>query len=256
MPQGTDVTGTVFDLKEFAVFDGPGIRTTVFLKGCPLRCAWCHNPEGLSVEPEVMRTPSGKRHVGERFTATELAARLNRQGDILRDAGGGVTFSGGEPLLQADFVGAVIDRLDRLHVLLDTSGYGEEATFRRLLAKGDMVYFDLKLVESRLHERYTGCGNEPIMRNLQVLAGSKRPYVVRVPLVPGVTDTRANLEAIAEVCRCLATACRVELLPYNRAAGGKYDACGRRFRPDWDESQPVNADTGVFARAGIEARVV
>lgn len=256
MAQGGMASGIVFDIKEFAVFDGPGIRTTVFLKGCPLRCAWCHNPEGMSPAPEVMRSPSGERTVGQRYTAEELAARLNGQAGILRDAGGGVTFSGGEPLLQADFVEAVIDRLDRLHVVLDTSGYGDAESFRRLLAKVDLVFFDLKLIDARRHEQYTGCSNDLILRNLQILAGSKRAYVIRVPLVPGVTDTAANLEDIARVCRCLPGLVKVDLLPYNRAAGGKYAACGRRFIPGWDESQPVNADTAVFARAGIEARVL
>jgi pyruvate formate lyase activating enzyme len=251
-----DVTGILFDIKEFALFDGPGLRTTVFLKGCPLRCAWCHNPEGLTAEPQMLRSAGGERLVGQRFEAAALATRLNRQADILRDAGGGVTFSGGEPLQQAAFVGAVIDGLDRQHVVLDTSGYGEEAEFRRLVAKVDLVFFDLKLIDPHLHERYTGCGNGPILRNLRALSESKRPYVIRVPLVPGVTDTAANLSAIAQTCRCLAGLVRVDLLPYNRAAGGKYDACGLRFAPSWDEAQAPCVDTDVFVRAGLAARVV
>src|SRR3990172_969545 len=105
-------SGIVFDIVEFAVHDGPGIRTTVFLKGCPLDCAWCHNPEGKSSQPQVMLGAAGERIAGKWYTAEALARRLNRQADILRASQGGVTFSGGEPLAQADFLLEVIDRLD------------------------------------------------------------------------------------------------------------------------------------------------
>ena len=118
------------------------------------------------------------------------------------------------------------------------------------------MLFDLKLVDARLHRRYTGHGNAPILRNLHVLSESNRPYVVRVPLVPGVTDTPGNLAAIAATCRCLPGLLRVDLLPYNRAAGGKYGACGRRFVPSWDEALPVALDTAAFVRAGVPVRVV
>src|SRR5512135_1042485 len=114
--------GIVFDIREFAVHDGPGIRTTVFLKGCPLACQWCHNPEGQSRQPQEMLSSGGRRIAGKEYTPDELAAILNRQADILREAEGGVTFSGGEPLMQAAFVSEVIDRFRGIHVLLDTCG--------------------------------------------------------------------------------------------------------------------------------------
>ena len=159
--------GVVFDIREFTVHDGPGIRTTVFLKGCPLRCSWCHNPEGLRSEPQTLCGPTGERVVGETFTAEALAARLNRLAPVLD--GGGVTFSGGEPLLQAAFVAEVIERLAGLHVLLDTSGYAAEADFRLVAAKCQLVYFDLKLIDAEMHRRYTGVDNAGILQNLQVL---------------------------------------------------------------------------------------
>ena len=187
-------SGIVFDIVEFAVHDGPGIRTSVFLKGCPLDCAWCHNPEGKSSQPQVMQRAAGQRTAGTWFTAKALARRLNRQAEILRASQGGVTFSGGEPLAQADFLLEVIDRLDGLHVLLDTSGYADEGDFRRVVRRCDLVYFDLKLIDERLHQRYTGRGNLPILNNLHVLSEMGKPFVVRVPLVPGVTDTPENLQ--------------------------------------------------------------
>lgn len=248
-------TGIVFDLREFTIHDGPGLRTSVFLKGCPLRCAWCHNPEGMSSEPQLLRTPSGTRTCGQRYTSTELATLLNRQADLLRAGEGGVTFSGGEPLSQAAFVAEVIDQLHEIHVVLDTSGFGDETSFQRLAERVDLVYFDLKLMDPVLHRRYTGQDNRPVLRNLDHLATTATPCVIRVPLIPGVTDTEANLEAIARAAARVPGLVRVDLLPYNRAAGGKYHACAMEFAPPWDETQPVHAPTGLFEAAGVPVKV-
>jgi pyruvate formate lyase activating enzyme len=249
-------TGIVFDIREFTVHDGPGLRTTVFLKGCPLACQWCHNPEGQASQPQVIRSPAGERLAGRIYTAAELAALLNKQVPVLTANEGGLTFSGGEPLLQAEFVAAVIDQLDEAHVLLDTSGYGPEDSFRRLLARVDLVYFDLKLINSDQHRHYTGCDNDLILRNLRVLSISGKPFVIRVPLVPGVTDTVENLVAIAQAVGGLPGLQTVDLLPYNKVAGAKYRAAGMEFKPDYDETQEVNADTRPFEQAGIEVQIL
>jgi len=249
------LTGTVFDIKEFAVHDGPGIRTTVFLKGCPLRCVWCQNPEGLSPAPEIMRSPVGERTVGTEYTSEELAGILNGQADILRRNEGGVSFSGGEPLMQAHFLAEVIEQLDNLHTLLDTSGYATEQDFRLIASKVDLVYFDMKIVDSAQLQRYAGVDSTMILNNIRVLGQLDTPFVVRVPLVPGVTDTDANLAAIAETIRGLNRLQRVDLLPYNKAAGGKYRACGMEFVVDYDESQDVNANAAIFANLGVDVRV-
>ncbi len=248
-------SGIVFDIKEFAIHDGPGIRTTVFMKGCPLSCAWCHNPEGQSRMPQVMRGPAGERIAGKEFSASQLAALLNPQVGILAANEGGITFSGGEPLLQAAFVAEVIDMLDEVHILLDTSGYGAERDFRRLVERSDLVFFDLKLIDQLAHRHYTGCGNAPILHNLKVLVEMSKPFVVRVPLVPGVTDTDRNLADIARTIHGMPGLVRVDLLPYNRAAGGKYEAAGMAFKPEYDESRPLNLNTQVFEQAGIQVAV-
>jgi pyruvate formate lyase activating enzyme len=248
-------TGIVFDIREFSIHDGPNLRTTVFLKGCPLRCAWCHNPEGLSPQPQVIDTPSGTRTSGQPYTSAELARLLNRQAGLLRAGQGGVTFSGGEPLLQAAFVAEVLDQLDRLHVVLDTSGFGDEASFHGLAERVDLVYFDLKLMDPAMHRRCTGQDNRIVLRNLDQLAGLATPCVIRVPLVPGVTDTEDNLAAIARAAAGVPHLVRVDLLTYNRAAGGKYAACGMEFHPQWDESQAVRANTAVFEAAGLPVTV-
>jgi len=250
------VTGTIFDIREFAVHDGPGIRTTVFLKGCPLRCAWCHNPEGFVRAFQTLSTAAGSRTVGQNISAEDLARLLNRQAHILRAGEGGVTFSGGEPLMQTPFVAEVIDRLEDTHVVLDTSGYAEQDDFRLVARRCNLVYFDLKLIDPTDHRRFTGQENGPILKNLSSLAEMGIPYVVRVPLVPGVTDTDCNLTAIAEVVRDLPGLVEVNLLPYNRAAGGKYEGLGLSFQPSWDETRAVNANVTCFTDVGLKATVV
>lgn len=249
-------TGMVFDIREFSINDGPGIRTTVFMKGCPLACTWCHNPEGISPRPQVLRSAAGERTVGRTYTADELAAVLNKQAAILHASEGGVTFSGGEPLMQAEFVAEVIDRLDGLHVVLDTSGMGSEGAFRSLVGRSDLVYFDLKLIDAQAFRRYTGCDNSPVLRNLRLLPELGTPFVARVPLVPGITDTNENLTSIARAVKGLCELVRVELLDYNKAAGGKYAAAGMEFAPGYDESAPVNINTECFVREGVEVKVV
>jgi pyruvate formate lyase activating enzyme len=248
-------TGIVFDVREFTIHDGPGIRTTVFMKGCPLACTWCHNPEGLDPVLQVMRSSTGVRTVGRRYEAAALAELLSGQASILASNEGGVTFSGGEPLAQASFVAEVIDLLPGVHIVLDTSGFGGKDAFIALARRADLVFFDLKLIEPVAHRRWTGQDNAPILRNLALLAELGRPFVARVPLVPGVTDTSENLSAIASLVAANRMLVRVELLPYNRAAGGKYTACGKTFAPGFDEDRAPNADLGPFERAGIEVRV-
>ena len=248
-------TGLVFDIQEFSIEDGPGIRTTVFLKGCPLRCQWCHNPESQSSLPQVLHSPGGDRLAGVEFTSNQLAERINRQADILRAGQGGVTFSGGEPLMQADFIAELIDQLDDLHILLDTSGYGTRPAFLQLLERVHLVYYDLKLADAGQHRRYTGRSNRLILENLRNISASGVPFVLRIPLVPEVTDTVENLSAIASIARTLQGLVRVDLLPYNRAAGAKYAALGRPFQPSFVEDRLVNPHLELFQQAGLKARI-
>ena len=249
-------SGIVFDIKEFTLHDGPGVRTTVFLKGCPLTCMWCHNPESQSIQPQVIRSLSGERVAGMEYSSTELASLLNQQAALLRTNEGGITFSGGEPLFQAGFVAEVIDALDDLHVVLDTCGYGSEQDFLLLLARSNLVFYDLKLIDSDAHRHYTGCDNDLILRNLQLLGESGKPFIIRVPLVPGVTDTDENLAGIAKTVEKLPGLVEVDLLPYNRAAGSKYRYAGMEFKPDYDEERPLNINTKIFEQAGIKVKSV
>jgi len=248
------VTGVVFDIRELTIHDGPGLRTTVFLKGCPLRCAWCHNPEGWSYDPQVLRGPNGDRVAGRIYRADELATILNEQAPLLAD--GGVSFSGGEPLRQAFFLEAVLERLEGLHVVLGTTGFAPAEDFLRVVRRCDLVLFDLKLMDPEAHRRWTGVDNWLILDNLERLADLGLAFLIRVPLVPGVTDTEANLRAIARHVRELPGRPRVELLPYNQAAGGKYAACGLEWRPDYDETVPCRTDLTPFHELQVDARVL
>ena len=247
-------SGIVFDIKEFTVHDGPGIRTTVFLKGCPLTCMWCHNPESQSIQPQLISSPLGDRLAGREYEAAELAALLNQQADLLRSSEGGVTFSGGEPLMHAEFLVELIDLLDDLHVVLDTCGHASSADFLLVLARTDLVFYDLKLIDPAAHRHYTGVENDLILRNLQLLGETGKPFVIRVPLVPGVTDTDENLAALAAAVRGMPALVEVNLLPYNRAAGSKYRYAGMEFKPDYDETRPVNSNTTIFEQAGLKVR--
>ncbi len=178
-------TGIIFNIQEFSVHDGPGLRTTVFLKGCPLDCSWCHNPEGKSSFPQIMQSPLGERRVGETWESSALAERLNRQAFILHQNQGGVTFSGGEPLLQAAFIAEVIESLDDLHTLLDTSGYASEKDFCLLAERVDLVYFDLKLLDDLLHRKYTGMSNGPILAQFKPSQPDWNPFCCSHPADPG-----------------------------------------------------------------------
>ncbi len=248
--------GLIFDIKEFALHDGEGIRTTVFLKGCPLRCVWCHNPEGLRRERELYLKQKGclscglcRRpcnhpdcqglgrclHIcpmdlvsaaGEEWESQALADRLLNQADFLSSMGGGVTLSGGEPLLQADFCVELLEAMrGRVHLTIETSGYADPETFARVIALCDMVYMDLKIADREAHLRYTGVSNERILTNASYLQASGKPHVFRTPLIPGITDSEENLTAIERLVGESAW----EKLDYNPLAPAKYPSVGREF---------------------------
>lgn len=247
--------GTIFDIKEFSIHDGPGARITVFLKGCPLRCRWCHNPEGLSPVPQLMvknklcahcgrctapcgheeckpfgrcihACPNGCISVSGRETeAAALAEKINANAAVLKSMDGGVTFSGGEPLMQADFVCAVSDLLTDVHRAIQTSGYADSETYRRVISRMDFVMQDIKLADNAEHIKHTGVPNAQILENIEWLKKSGKEFVLRVPQIPKITDTEENLNKIRQI----ADGSELELLPYNRFAGAKYDMLGMTY---------------------------
>lgn len=249
------MTGLIFSIEEFAINDGPGIRTTVFLKGCPLRCAWCHNPEGWKAAPETMEKRGRKEVCGYTIEAEELAKRLRRDADIFRDSGGGVTFTGGEPLQQWQFLCEVMDLLPGIDKAVETSGYSSEEAFREVLSRTDTVLFDIKITDPEQHKCYTGADNAPILKNLQVLRASLKPFVVRIPLIPGVNDTEENMLSTLELIENSPGLRRVELLRYNTLAGAKYPMLGLPYNPPFDGTRAPEIHD-VFSSKGIKTVVL
>lgn len=220
------MAGRFFEIREFTLHDGPGVRTTVFLKGCPLRCAWCQNPEGQSFDVETMTRRDGTAVVcGTDWTAAALAAELLRNADIMRQSGGGVTFSGGEPLAQAAFLLEVMPLLKRegVHLAIETSGCVEPQTYREVVSQLDFVYQDLKHHDAAAFRTWCGGELDPILQNADWLKASGVKHAFRVPVIPGVNDAAADRAAF----RRLAGDSPIEFLPYNPAAAAKYRMLGR-----------------------------
>ena len=190
------------------------------------------------------------------MTAAELSERVMKDADFLSQSGGGVTFSGGEPLAQADFVHEVIKRIRPLHVAIETSGFASHDVYRQVIEDVDLVYQDVKLADSKNHRKWTGVDNDLILENLAWLKMSGKPFVARIPLIPGVTDTSDNFAAIAELLKGSTNLHEVQLLPYNFAAGAKYALVGREYKPPFNEKTPVNTDLTVFKQALLPCRVM
>jgi len=226
------IQGTVFRIKKYALHDGPGIRTTVFFKGCPLACRWCHNPEGIDPQPRTMlrRTSVGdlEETVGTVMGVDDLVAEIEKDQLFYDESGGGVTFSGGEPLAQSDFLEPVLAACNRrdIHATLDTSGHAPADVLERILPRLQLVLYDLKIMDPALHRRYTGVTNERILDNLKRIDRSPIPLRLRVPLIPGVTDGQDNLDQIVQLAASLSSVQGIDLLPFHRIGSDKYRRLG------------------------------
>jgi pyruvate formate lyase activating enzyme len=270
------MTGSIFHIQRFSLHDGPGIRTTVFFKGCPLRCQWCHNPESIAREQQLLlrsercvacgdcaaRCPHGaaqtvkgtisterqlclvcgtcvstcyadaREIVGKEITVEEALTEIEKDRVFYGESGGGATFSGGEPLLQHEFLCALLTACRRrgIHTVVDTSGYAPPGLLDRVAPLADLFLFDIKTLDDRKHRKHTGVSNRTILENLRRLAAQKASIIVRVPLVPGVNDDEESIRSIGEFVRTLDGVRGVHILPYHRTGTEKYRRLGMTYQ--------------------------
>jgi pyruvate formate lyase activating enzyme len=298
-------SGLIFDVNRYAINDGPGIRVTFFLKGCPLKCSWCHNPEGISPDvqkmynatkcigcntcvescPENACTPSPEGIVTDYnlctscgicaevcpTNATEMSGKLTTVDEIVTivekeriffdQSGGGVTFSGGEPLMQADFLITLLDELGRrsIHRTVDTTGFAKNKVLLEVAKRTDHFLYDLKMMDPERHKKWTGVDNRIILENLQLLAATGATITIRIPLVKGVNDDEENIEKTALFVANLAGEKKnINILPYHNIAAGKHDRLGGSY-DDSDMSEPESDELdqiiAKFAQFDIKATI-
>ena len=266
------VKGLVFNIQRFSLHDGPGIRTAVFMKGCPLRCRWCHNPEGLlpipeleynaakcigcgrcSVCPKLCHVTENGVHLfdrtecvkcfrctdacpagallqaGREYTVDEVMKTVDSDRAFYENSGGGLTLSGGEPLLQPDFSKALLEAAKGrgLNTAVETSGYAPEKVIKEISPLVDVFLYDVKLTNDEDHKKYTGVGRDVILSNLRLLNGEKRQIVLRCPIIPAVNDNEDHFDAIAELANELESVVRIDLEPYHDLGVVKYAKFGR-----------------------------
>lgn len=267
-------SGIVLDMDYFAAHDGPGIRTAVYLKGCPLHCAWCHSPESQQYNPQILfaknrctycgacmevcsygcqRLIEGERIVqregcmvcgqcaeicpsgaltvaGKRMTVEDVMREVLPNQIFYQNSGGGVTISGGEVLAQAEFTLELLKELKAqgIHTIVETSGYGRKEHLLEWIPYTDLFYYDFKLAKEEDFLKYTGGDVKIVLENLKELRKHTDKIVLRVPMIPDITDTKENIEAMYQWAEELSIK-EVHLLPYNTAAGAKYEWCGRDY---------------------------
>lgn len=268
----------IFDIKRFAINDGPGIRVTLFMKGCPLRCVWCHNPEGLESRQQKMYvkkkcigcqtcvemcpqhglvlTPDGIKQTaecthcgkcveecptlalemaGKEYSMDQLMNLVEKDRIVMETSGGGVTLCGGEPLMHPDYLIEILQELGRrgLHRTVDTTLYASETTVEKVLPHTDLFMVDMKHMDSALHQKYTGVPNEPILKNIRLIAEKGARYWIRIPLIEGVNADEENITCCAEFLKGLPTPPEiVNILPYHDIGIGKHKRLGTDYNPD------------------------
>lgn len=244
--------GLIFNIQRFSIHDGPGIRTTVFFKGCNLKCAWCHNPESQSpkkellfyadkcahcgrcenipVEDEEFFCYNGARELcGKEMTAEAVLSEVLKDMAFYENSGGGVTFSGGECMLQPDFLAELLkmSKEKGIHTAVDTAGHISWESFERILPDTDLFLYDIKSMDAAVHKKYTGVGNALILDNLARLLRSNAGVWVRVPVIPSVNDTEEEMENIRLFFEKNGYPTKLELLPYHSMGEHKYEALGK-----------------------------
>ena len=229
--------GLIFDIKRFALHDGPGIRTTVFFKGCPLNCLWCHNPESRCFDTESYthvdklegKVFKKQKEIGYWMTVNEVMKEVEKDNIFFEESGGGVTFSGGEPFAQYEFLGDLLNACKHkgIHTAVDTTGYIKREKLESVYKLVDLFLYDLKHMENKLHKKYTGVSNKLIIENLEWLSNRQRNIKIRFPVVPGYNDSENNTDLMKSLLEKLYPDVKqIDLLPYHKMAGSKAKRLG------------------------------
>jgi len=227
----------IFDIKRFAVHDGPGIRVTIFFKGCHMSCWWCHNPEGINPEPEKYtketvldgKVINEELFVGEWFGLDDLMKEIEKERIFIDQSGGGVTFSGGEPFHQAEFLMSALQECKNrsIHTAIDTSGFTTEKLIRQAAGIANMFLYDLKFIDEEEHIKYTGVSNKQIIRNLRILSELNSNIFIRIPVITGINDNPQQIDKLIGLLKQLPGINNVDLLPYHYYARNKYQKFNR-----------------------------
>lgn len=230
--------GTIFNIQRYSIHDGPGIRTIVFFKGCPLRCPWCANPESQNAMPEYMETEL----IGSSVTVGNILSVIEKDLPFYRRSGGGVTLSGGEPAMQPEFAADLLCECKKreINTLIETCGYQKWESFEPVITHTDYVYLDIKIMDPEKHRQVTGISNTLIHENARAMAERVSELTIRVPVIPGYNDDLENLQKTVSFASEIG-AIEVQLLPYHRLGEVKYAKLGREYilkgvkEPDRDE---------------------
>jgi pyruvate formate lyase activating enzyme len=258
----------IFDIKRFALHDGPGIRTTVFFKGCPLHCWWCHNPEGISPDVEHYmeeRDFDGvilekELTIGRWVGLDELMEEMMKDRVYMEESGGGVTFSGGEPLMQHEAVLELLNkcREQHIHTALDTSGQAPSDVIQQASGITDLILYDLKSLDDNIHKKYTGSSNRKILENLEIALRGKARVVLRIPLVSGFNETDQDFQRLMDFLGGRKNLKQLDILPYHTFGTQKYKRFHKKNRQNAFGTPPKERVTSlgnVLADAGFEVNI-
>jgi len=260
--------GLIFDIKHYAINDGPGIRQTIFLKGCSLACWWCHNPEAMSPKPfSFMKIITNgnkcfekKETVGEYFTVEELMEEINKDRLFYEESGGGVTFSGGEPMTQYNFLLAALKECKKqgINTCVDTTGQATKERMQSVAEFTDLFLYDIKHIDSEKHKKYTGVGNELILENLKMLDEMGKNICIRYPLIPTMNDMDEDQLRMLDFLNKLKHCHPVSILPYHKIGSNKYQRFGIEYKMDGIEEpdrERVEEVKSLFQQSGFEVGI-
>ena len=258
----------IFDIKRFALHDGPGIRTTVFFKGCSLECWWCHNPESINAGPELFTEEvifdgvslEKKVEVGRWADVDELMDELERDRVFMDESNGGISFSGGEPLQQPEPLFRLLEmsRERDIHTTVDTSGYTTAERMEKVSELSDLIYYDLKTMNAEKHRKYTGVPNRKILENLERTLASGTEVVVRIPVVSGFNDMDVDVEPMRDFLRGLEGLKAVDILPYHPFGTHKYKRFNKENKQNGFKTpskKRVEEIKLMFSDAGFRVRI-